>query len=233
MVFFLEQRMSPLPKVSTVADLAPMSLAALCYWQDSVVHVWLLHASNIEKEVKKYSTWLLMLSSWTSFSLSCTLRFHISIMGGLVMVNLCSSVQLSEVAWDPQLNGTRKCSDKHISRCETSSTGTQTATAVLLTWLHLCTVLFILLRLWIHFVESRSSKQREWGMEIYFHLSVTGFYVENAPHPLYLRISRSVTPSAVAQGEISTVKLICDAFELTDCLGQGRRWVCKGRKEGD
>jgi len=70
-------------------------------------------------------------------------------------------------------------------------------------------------------------------MEIYFHLAATGFYVENAPHPLYLGISRSVTPSAVAHREISTVKLICDAFELTDCLGQGRRWVCKGRKKGD
>lgn len=53
---------------------------------------------------------------------------------------------------------------------------------------------------WIPLADSPSWQQRERGMEIYFHLAATGFYVESAPHPPYLRISSSKLPALLLKG---------------------------------
>lgn len=50
--------------------------------------------------------------------------------------------------------------------------------------------------------EAQVGNKGKSGMEIYSHLDAPGFYVENAPHPLYLRICRSNWQCCGSRGDL-------------------------------
>lgn len=70
------------------------------------------------------------------------------------------------------------------------------------------------------------------GMEIYFHLAVSGVYVENVPHPLYLRISRSELPALLLKGRSLLSSWFVMRLNWQIALGKGGGGFAKeGRKE--
>lgn len=95
MVFFLEQRMSPLPKVRTVADLGPSATREFCWFVpltglgDTRVNL------TLRKKDKKKIPWFCCHLEHFSISF-CILRFRISVTGALVMLK---SAQFSSTSW--------------------------------------------------------------------------------------------------------------------------------------